>query len=250
MRSETPAHRVRISRPFYLASFEMTQGQYLRVMNHNPSYFSPTGEGREQVPEPRMRLPVENLSFDDAVLFCKQLSQREHLIASTDASDADSAGYRLPTDAEWEYACRAGTTTPFWFDPRRGVERYMVCGELDMPSPVGSCEPNPFGLFDMNGNVWEFCQDYFHPRDYAELGSGIIESPRGPSTGTIPVARGGAFINRKTVGCRCASRRPAGRPEKTIGFRPALAVEAVQALQGRRRPASGSAPASASSKQN
>ena len=116
---EKPRHRVEITRPFYLSACEVTQGQYEAVMGTNPSYFSPTGGGKTEIGVGNTsRYPVEQVSWFDAVAFCNQLSEREGLapyyrIEGTTVTipDESGRGYRLPTEAEWEYACRAGTET-------------------------------------------------------------------------------------------------------------------------------------------
>jgi formylglycine-generating enzyme required for sulfatase activity len=130
---EKPLHTVKITKGFYMGAFEVTQGQYQQVMGTNPSYFKGAN------------LPVEQVSWDDAVEFCKKLSQKE------------GKTYRLPTEAEWEYACRAGTTTKFSFgDDESQLGEYAWYGKNSgmKTHPVGKKKPNAWGLFDMHGNVW------------------------------------------------------------------------------------------------
>jgi len=224
IRSEAPQHHVRITQPFYLAECEVTQRQFDEIMNQNRSYFGPKGGGRGQIADnARLNLPAESVSFDEVLTFCQKLAHREGLASSS------TSAYRLPNDAEWEFACRAGTTSPFWFgDPNKQMSQYLRC-DHDSPQPVGRPKPNPFGLYDMHGNVWEICQDYFADDDFARYGSQTAESPTGPETGTGHVARGGSFATSGVL-CRSASRTVFNRPSPFFGFRPALSVEAVQSL--------------------
>jgi len=155
--------------------------------------------------------------------FCQRLAEREGLASS------NTPAYRLPTDAEWEYACRAGTTTPFWFgEANKEMSQYVWC-DHDVPHPVGTLKSNPFGLYDMHGNVWEICQDYFWDDDFSRYASQMVESPKGPDKGTGHVARGGSFATSGVL-CRSTSRTEFNRPSPFFGFRPALSVEAVQTL--------------------
>ena len=190
---EGPVHRVRISRPFYLGQYEVTQAQWHAVMKSNPSHFSPDGEGKDVVAGlDADQLPVETVNWYDAAKFCNALSELEGLepyyvlknerveestflgqtkkLTRYDVSIAGGHGYRLPTEAEWEYACRAGTTTRYSFGNVCNGEQANVAGEYpvgteekgpsrERPTPVGSFEPNAFGLYDMHGNVWEQCTD-------------------------------------------------------------------------------------------
>ncbi len=200
---EGPQHLVKITRGFYLSVTEVTQAQYRAIMGTNPSYF----EGEDN--------PVENVSWNDAVEFCKKLSGIE------------GRAFRLPTSAEWEYACRAGTDTPFntrdTIDPNQanyaGAYAY---GDGDegvyhkRTIAVGSFSPNAFGLYDMHGNVWEWCQDWYDANYYS---TDPTADPQGPSTGASRVLRGGSWISYPRH-CRSAFRgggAPWGR--FGIGFR-------------------------------
>jgi formylglycine-generating enzyme required for sulfatase activity len=171
--------------------------------------------------------PVTEVTWDDAVQFCNWLSDQEKL-QSCYRQDANSGwiilasgtGYRLPTEAEWEYACRAGTTTQFSF----GDDPTMldIYGWFDKNSggrarAVGTKVANPFGLFDMHGNVYEWCQDFYADDDYSKS---LPNDPAGPSSGSNRVYRGGNW-KLTTVDCRSASRRnhaPASR-FNSDGFR-------------------------------
>ncbi|MHC4641530.1 MAG: formylglycine-generating enzyme family protein, partial [Planctomycetota bacterium] len=175
-KNEHPQHRVKITKGFFLGTTEVTQAQYKEVMGKNPSRIK--GEDN----------PVVKVSWSDAVEFCNRLSEKEGRI------------YRLPTEAEWEYACRAGTTTPFYTgetintsqvnfngDPISG---YVTKGiDRGRTTSVGSFQPNGFGLYDMHGNVWEWCIDWY-AEDYYKVSPST--DPQGPPTGMSRVIRGGA----------------------------------------------------------
>ena len=155
---EQPQHPVKISRPFFLGIHEVTQGQYQAVMGNNPSLFKGSDD-----------LPVENVSWLDAVGFCNKLSEREkrtpfYRIDGTEVTIVGGNGYRLPTEAEWEYACRAKSTTlyPFGDDAGKLGEHAWYDGNSEGKThPVGQKLPNAWGLYDMLGNVWEWCADWY-----------------------------------------------------------------------------------------
>ena len=189
-------HRVRITRPFYLGKFEVTQAQWDAVTDANPSFF--VGDDRQ---------PVDSVDWEMAIAFCRRLSTR---IGRT---------VRLPTEAEWEYACRAGTTTAYGFGhklPAKMANFDWTHGgaepgeSIERTTAVGTFRPNAWGLYDMHGNVREWCLDYYQ-RDY------YVQSPehdpRGPRQGTHHVLRGGSwddYVRR----CRSAyrgSHRPGDR---------------------------------------
>jgi formylglycine-generating enzyme required for sulfatase activity len=172
--------------------YEVTQAQYRAVMGSNPSSF----KGDD--------LPVDSVSWNDAVEFCKKLSQ------------TTGRAYRLPTEAEWEYAARAKTTGPFagdadpmtWYDANSGNRTH----------PVGQKAPNAFGLYDMNGNVWEWCQSKYEPYPYrADDGREDLQST------DVRVMRGGSWRSPQK-GCRSAYRRRVPPDDRTIGFRIVLAA--------------------------
>lgn len=203
---EESLHKVRITKPYYISICEITQEQYEAVLGNNPSRFKESTR------------PVENVSWNDAVEFCKKLSEK------------DNRTYRLPTETEWEYACRAGTTTPFAFGRTlsskatanfRGVDIYNTHTRgpyHNATSLAGAYPPNAWGLHDMHGNVKEWCMDW--QGDYP---ADIIDDPTGPSTGVNRVIRGGSWFD-KASGCRSACR--SGRlPElrsNAVGFRVVL----------------------------
>jgi formylglycine-generating enzyme required for sulfatase activity len=206
-RSEGPQHPVRITRPFWLGVYEVTQAEYESIMGRNPSLFSPNGGLAVRVTDlDTRRYPVENMSWYDAVEFCNRLSKKEGLPEYYRLSEARSKdlwktvkviggqGYRLPTEAEWEYACRAGTTTAFSFGTVLKENQAHVSGKvsLERPTAVGSYPPNPFGLYDMHGNVAEFCNDGYDGKYYEDC---PINDPPGSSDRHRVVQRGGQWCN-------------------------------------------------------
>jgi formylglycine-generating enzyme required for sulfatase activity len=190
--SETPQHRVRISRPFYLGVYEVTQADYDWVMGSNPSRFAGTPSR-----------PVNNVTWNDAAEFCRELGELPE-------EKKAKAVYRLATEAEWEYACRAGATTHYSFgdDPSR-LGQYASWGKNagSRPYSVGHFKPNAFGLFDMHGSVWEWCADW-HAGDFYQKSP--AEDPAGPPLGTARVMRGGCRTDNNPGCLRCELRNPAG----------------------------------------
>ena len=200
---EAPAHQVTISRPYYLGTCEVTQRQWAAVMGSNPSYF----QGENSRIFNADTLPVEQVSWEDCQEFVRRLNA------------ATGGKWRLPTEAEWEYACRAGSTDDF-----AGVLKEMAWyreNAGDTPHPVGHLRPNAWGLYDMHGNIWEWCEDRYGP--YA---SGHQVDPHGPSTGPSRVARGGCFV-ASPISCRSMARYKfaAGDRNLFIGLRLARASE-------------------------
>ncbi|MFM7149871.1 MAG: SUMF1/EgtB/PvdO family nonheme iron enzyme, partial [Gemmataceae bacterium] len=195
---EFPRHRVEVSRPYFLGIHQVTQEQYQAVMGQNPSHFSPDGDGKELVRHFDTRCwPVENVSYTLAREFCQRLSSRpeERQLGRT---------YRLPTEAEWEYACRACIcTTAYHFSSklRRTQARYGKMGG-GHPVAVGSFRPNLFGLHDMHGNVWEWCQDWYDESYYEKT---PLVDPTGPNAGQRRVLRGGGWSTPVDL-CRSALR--------------------------------------------
>jgi uncharacterized protein (TIGR02996 family) len=204
---EVPRHEVEIPHAFYLGVHPVTQQQYQQVMGANPSHFRSGGEGAPLVRSISTNLfPVERVSWHDAVAFCKNLSE---LPAEKEAGRS----YRLPTEAEWEYACRAGTTTIYHYGDSLTSDRANIDGKLpegDAPvgrslsrtCPVGLFPPNAFGLYDMHGNVWEWCADWF---DEAYYTRSPARGPSGPNTGYRRALRGGSWFCGARV-CRSAYR--------------------------------------------
>jgi formylglycine-generating enzyme required for sulfatase activity len=222
---EMPQHRVTISREFYLGKYEVTQAQWRAVMGSNPSQFQQCGES----------CPVENISWEEVQEFIRRLNDKE-----------GHTKYRLPTEAEWEYAARAGTETPIyagelrilekanapdldaiaWYAGNSGVTytggfdcagwpekqyRSDRCG----PHPVGRKQPNRWGVYDMLGNVWEWVQDWYGPYP-----SGAVTDPQGPASGSARVSRGGSWYFTARH-CRSAYRSGGdpGYRYGNLGFR-------------------------------
>jgi formylglycine-generating enzyme required for sulfatase activity len=207
IRDETPAHRVRITRAFQLGRTEVTQAQWLEVMGTRP------GPEAYWVSADWQALPVVSVSWNMAQRFARALSEL----------DPDHR-YRLPTEAEWEYAARAGSRglRPF---PVEELERHawFIQNSGDEPRPVATRAPNSYGLYDMLGNAWEWASDWYDADTYSE---GLRVDPRGPGTGVARVRRGGSYH------CPTHLVRPgyraADRPERrytVLGFR--LVMEPV-----------------------
>ena len=201
---ERPAHRVKLTKGFYMGVTEVTQEQWESVMPDNPSRY----KGADR--------PVENVSFEDCVKFCKQLTQKERAQGKL----PKGAEYRLPTEAEWEYACRAGSKTKYGFgDSETELGEYAWYREnCRRTHPVGMKKANAWGLFDMHGNVWEWCGDW-----YGSYSAGETEDP----TGALGVKfghrvfRGGSW-GSTVAHCRSAVRNrcgPSGRRFSGLGFR-------------------------------
>ena len=216
--SEYPQHRVRITRPFYLGTYQVTRGQFRQFVdatgyktdaeNDGKGGWGYNGDSYGQKPEytwrnvgfePTDQHPAVNVSWNDAVVFCAWLSGKE------------GKTYRLPTEAEWEYACRAGTTTryssgddpetlakianvadaaakatfPYWKNIINASDGFAFT------APVGQFQPNAFGLYDMHGNVWQWCADWYGTKYYAVS---PVDDPAGPGSGTYRVCRGGSWM--------------------------------------------------------
>ncbi len=219
-------HVVTLTKSFYLAKYPVTQGNYLTLMSTNPSYYTPANGFAADT-----NRPVEQVSWSDATNYCAKYTQQERTAGRILANWS----YRLPTEAEWEYACRVGTTTPFYTGTNLlyGMANFNVQYEyvggvgltnssggffLNRPSAVGSYAPNARGLYDMAGNVWEWCADWS-----GNYSTNSVSDPQGPGTGTARVFRGGAF-NSQGDFCRSARRNSTspGAVVNTIGFRVAL----------------------------
>ena len=178
---EGPRRQVTVN-SFFMGKFPVTQAEYQEVMGTNPSHFK--GD----------TLPVEQVSWFDAVEFCNKLSLKEGLApaytvnGNNVAWDREADGYRLPTEAEWEYACRAGTQTPFYSGDSVNDAGWHSGNSGNRTHPVGEKQPNPWGLFDMHGNVLEWCWDWLD--NYSERAQ---TNPTGADSGTNRVYRGGAW---------------------------------------------------------
>jgi formylglycine-generating enzyme required for sulfatase activity len=202
--SESPQHQVTVP-SFFMGKYPLTQAQYQAIMGKNPAYFK--GNNR----------PVENVSWDDAVLFCQKLSQRT------------GKNYRLPSEAEWEYACRAGTKTPFSFGDNITTDLVNYNGNYpyksaaqgkyrEQTTDIGTFPPNPFGLYDMHGNVWEWCEDDWHENYIdAPTDGSAWNSQSGSNTKLL---RGGSW-GSNARNCRSAGRAGDSRDRRSNydGFR-------------------------------
>jgi eukaryotic-like serine/threonine-protein kinase len=202
-------HEVVITNPFFMGIYAVTQEQYEAVVGKNPSYLK------------RATNPVGCVSWDDATKFCKKLSQKTE------------KGVSLPTEAQWEDACRAGTTTPFNTGETISTEQANYDGNSVYGNgqkgtyrkatiAVGSFKPNDFGLFDMHGNVWEWCADWYAKDYYANSPK---TDPQGPATGQLHILRGGSWLY-DPWNCRSACRFGYGPGTRgvNIGFRVVVAA--------------------------
>jgi formylglycine-generating enzyme required for sulfatase activity len=188
-------------------------------MGNNPSYFGAEGVGKSLVGHLDLRkLPVESVSFDDVTEFCDRLSQRP-------AERKAGRIYRLPTEAEWEYACRAGMAqTAYHFGSRLRNEIARFNGnDGSHPLPVGSSAANLFGLYDMHGNVWEWCADWYLEDYYTRTPE---QNPSGPPNGSRRVLRGGGWSTPASL-CRSAIRgnNTEDARHNYNGFRVALSIQ-------------------------
>lgn len=208
---ETP-HQVELTRGFYLGRYEVTHEEWIEVMGSNPSQFPDCGP----------RCPIETVSYVAIREFIGRLEKR-------------SAGsrFRLPTEAEWEYACRAGTETPFStgenltdqqanFDARYPYDGFPKGRYPNKPTPVGSYPPNPWGFYDMHGNLWEWCEDW-----YGEYPEGDVRDPKGPAEGEMHVIRGGSwYFDGNSSRCALRYTHAPIHDGFSLGFR--LVREAVE----------------------
>jgi formylglycine-generating enzyme required for sulfatase activity len=165
---EKPAHRVEITKPFEIGKYEVTQAEWVFVMGTNYSEFK--GPNR----------PVENVTWLDTQEFLRRLNEKQ-----------DGYRYRLPTEAEWEFAARAGTAGPYSAEPDQ-IGWYTENSNAQT-HPVGQKKPNAWGLYDMNGNVWEWTQDWYDERYYQ---SSTTVNPTGPSSGRFHTMRGGSWVDQ------------------------------------------------------
>jgi formylglycine-generating enzyme required for sulfatase activity len=208
--AEQPQHPVKITRPFLLGAYPVTQGQYQAIVGGTPSHF----KGSDT-------LPVEQVSWLDAIAFCNKVSEREkrtpfYRIEGSNVTIVGGNGYRLPTEAEWEYACRAGSTTLYPFgDDAGNLSEYAWYSHSSggQTHPVGEKRANAWGLYDMLGNVWEWCGDWYDDKYYA---SSPAADPPGAPKASVRVIRGGGWIGNARH-CRPADRHgstPEDRPPR------------------------------------
>ena len=259
MKDEQPQHAVRITRPFHMGTHEVTQGEFQKIMQRNPSWFSATGVGKANVSgKDTTRFPVDNVNWFDAIEFCNKLSVADGLtpyytltaivrkdgsiqsatVAPSTEPEASAPGatsYRLPSEAEWEYSARAGTTTAYHFGNILNGDKANVDGNipfgtttkgksLKRTEKVGSYPANAFGLHDMCGNTWEWCEDGYEEGLYATR-SGVTSDPLNVSAVVHRVLRGGPWSFYAGLS-RSANRdgsSPVNRASFT-GFRVCLSV--------------------------
>ena len=216
---EKPVHVVSITRPFWIGKYEVTQAQYRAVMGSMPAHFR--GDNR----------PVENVTWLDADAFCRRLTERERKADRLSAAE----GFRLPSEAEWEYSCRAGTTTPFScgdqltavlanYDTSQGAGRAGLAPARET-LPVGSFKTNPWDLHDLHGNVWEWCADW-HDREYYARSPQV--NPLNVRPTAAAVCRGGSWTNPASF-CRSANRNSGDlrQANHMTGFRVVLGAPPV-----------------------
>jgi len=208
-KDEGPGHEVKLSKGFYLGIFEVTQSQWQAVMGFNPSVFQQGGDPGNR--------PVESVSWNDCIRFIEKLDSME------------LGHFRLPTEVEWEYACRAGSQSRFyWGDDLKQelVFSYAWCNSRSFATthPVGRKLPNDWGLYDMSGNVWEWCSDWYD----ACQGYSVTDPPR-PQSGTEKVFRGGSWYDFP-VSLRSANRHRHGTDGRytSIGLRLVLEREVLK----------------------
>jgi len=190
-KSDEMQYEVTLTNPYYIGKYEVTQEQWQAIMGNNPSETK------------GVKLPVTHVSWEDCQEFIKKLNAKT------------IGGYRLPTEAEWEYACRAGTTTAYSFGDKITLKDANYSGSaIDAPAVIGSYKPNAFGLYDMHGNVWEWCEDWFK-----ELPQGTTIDPKGPATSDGRVLRGGSFWWESTVRSSSRGDFPPTSRNFDFGFR-------------------------------
>lgn len=240
--SESPKHRVVLTQPFYLGIHEVTRKQYRVVTNllERPTPSETESTSRDFVTDSSQGdHPVNDLSWDEAIRFCKQLSEREHLDPCSRSAGRDHllkvCGYRLPTEAEWEFSCRAGTTGWYWTggvgSQLDGIA-WTNTNSGKQSHPVGQLAPNPFGLYDVIGNVWEWTRDGWDSAYYSQFQSQLAVDPQGPEIiGMNVVGRGGSWYNNHYY-VRASYRAEFNRFQRSrdIGFRVAFSINGARGI--------------------
>lgn len=247
--SAAPQHDVRLTRPYYISRYEITQQEFTSVMQRNPSWHAATGKEayyRDQVKDMDTTThPVEGVSWLDCVAFCNRLNEMENKPASYQALDNSgrpdfktlfNSGYRLPTEAEWEMACRAGTDSRFWTgDEPIGPDQAGWHGKIhgSRSHRVGEIAGNALGVHDMCHNVWEWVDDCFSPEYYLDCCNQVTYDPIGSTKGTMRIVRGGMWPYADTA----AFDRYAYHNDyqcNYVGFRVTLPVPTDKLPQGKR----------------
>ena len=241
---EVKRHRVIVSRPFYLGMHEVTQGQFQSVLRRNPSSFvknsSDTRSAEKVAGISTDELPVENVTNEDIAAFCKQLNLTERIRSEFDVRTlgtraGQGTAYSLPSEAEWEFACRGGTTTTYWSGDRTsslGDYEWHNGNSAGCPHPAGQLKPNPFGIFDIGGNVAEWVDDRWSSDFFDQFVDRIAIDPLNRDTRSKRVVIRGGHWGVDDVNCR-SSVHLIGYPEHssyTTGFRIAFPVRGVRQL--------------------
>jgi formylglycine-generating enzyme required for sulfatase activity len=203
----TPVHQVTLTNGFYLGKYEVTQAQYESVMTGNSEGLNPDPSNGNQKGSSR---PVDSVSWNDVQVFLSRLNDMEE----TAGRLPTGWKYVLPTEAQWEYACRAGTTTAYSWGNDINSSRANYKNHIGTSVNVGQYGPNPWGLFDMHGNVWELVHDW-----KAAYTTGSQTNPEGPASGSKRVRRGGGFLTQANGSLRTAFRSDIETRFKDIGFR-------------------------------
>jgi formylglycine-generating enzyme required for sulfatase activity len=239
IKSGAPQHQVILTQPIYLGVNEVTQADYQKVMGINPSHFTPMSRGKEAVAGMETtNHPVEGVTWNDAAEFCARLSEQEELKPfyfrdGETITPREGTGYRLPTEAEWECACRAGTTTKYWFgdkDEDLMPNGWFQSNSVGRTHAVGELKANPYGLFDIHGNICEWVQDGWDASWYRQFQEKPAINPSSPfSAGSQRVIRGGHWHYHADT-CRSALRFAVGTTHLgyDIGFRVSLVAHATQ----------------------
>ncbi len=235
VRSEGPQHRVILSRPVYMGTTEVTQRHFQQITGRNPSQFSAEGKQQDTVANiETLDFPVEQVSWNDAVTFCLKLSEQDQTESTDEQPGASvrpsgSISYRLPTEAEWEFACRAGTMTPYSAgdsDRLLALQGWYAGNADSRTHAVGELQPNTLGLFDMHGNVWEWVQDGWSPDFYGTFSDEpAIDPCCSVRSDSRYITRGGYWRSNPSY-CRSTTRFAAEADHHYgTGFRVVLEID-------------------------
>ena len=238
IKSEGPRHKVVLTQPVYIAVHEVTQAQFQQITQKNPAAFAATGKWAEYVAGvDTTTLPVEGVVWNDAVEFCRLLKEKEGLVGTPEGVSANAPyghePYRLPSEAEWEFACRSGSNAAYDIgDSTDHLPRvaWYIDTSKDRTHAVGELSSNSFGLFDMHGNAWEWVLDAWNPERYLNIADQNAVNPFNPPAADAErMTRGGNYVSGTST-CRSASRcsEASAHSVSVIGFRLALSVDAVR----------------------